>query len=57
MNEKELREKRNAKFEEMENIVNLAKAENREVKNEEKTKFENLEKERINLFNLFIFVV
>ena len=45
MNEKELIENKNAKIEEMESIVNLAKAENRVISEEEKAKFENLEKE------------
>lgn len=45
MEEKQLIENRNAKVEEMESIVNLAKTENRVVSDEEKTKFENLEKE------------
>lgn len=49
MNEKELIENRNAKVEEMENIVNLAKTENRVITNEEKAKFENLEKEIANI--------
>lgn len=42
---KELIENRNAKVEEMENIVNLAKSENRVITDEEKATFENLEKE------------
>ncbi len=42
---KELIENRNAKVEEMENIVNLAKSENRVISDEEKATFENLEKE------------
>ena len=45
MNEKELIENRNAKVEEAESILNLAKAENRAVTEEETTRFENLEKE------------
>ena len=45
MDEKQLIENRNEKFEAMAEIVNLAKAENRVVSDEEKTKFENLEKE------------
>lgn len=45
MNEKAMIEKRNEKVSEMENIVNVAKNENRVVNEEEKTKFENLEKE------------
>ena len=45
MNEKELIESRNSKVEEMEAIVNLAKAENRVITDEETVKFENLEKE------------
>ena len=45
MEEKELIENRNAKVEEMEKIVNLAKSENRVISDEEKAKFENLEKE------------
>lgn len=42
---KELIENRNSKVEEMENIVNLAKSENRVITDEEKATFENLEKE------------
>lgn len=45
MNEKELYEKRNAKVEEMKNIVNVAKEENRVVNEEETNKFNNLKKE------------
>ena len=45
MEEKELIENRNEKVQEMENIVNLAKSENRVITDEEKAKFENLEKE------------
>lgn len=45
MNEKELIEKRNEKVVEMENILNLAKKENRVVTDEEKAKFDNLQKE------------
>ena len=45
MNEKAMIEKRNEIVAEMENIVNVAKDENRVVNEEEKTKFENLEKE------------
>lgn len=51
MNEKELIENRNAKVEEMESIVNLAKAENRVITDEEKAKFENLEKEVASIDN------
>lgn len=51
MEEKQLIENRNAKIEEMENIVNLAKAENRVISDEEKTKFENLEKEIASIDN------
>lgn len=45
MDEKQLIENRNEKVEAMTNIVNQAKAENRVISNEEKTKFDNLEKE------------
>lgn len=45
MNEKAMFEKRNAKVEEMENIVNIAKEENRVVNKEETEKFNNLKKE------------
>lgn len=45
MNEKELNEIRNAKIEEMESLVNLAKSENRLASDEETEKFENLRKE------------
>lgn len=45
MEGKELIENRNEKVQEMENIVNLAKTENRVITDEEKAKFENLEKE------------
>ena len=51
MEEKELNEIRNAKVEEMENIVNLAKAENRVISDEETAKFENLEKEIASIDN------
>jgi HK97 family phage major capsid protein len=51
MNEKELVENRNAKFEEMQNILNLAKSENRTVTDEEQAKFENLEKEIASIDN------
>lgn len=51
MNLKELTEKRNEKVTEMENIVNLAKTENRVVTDEEKSKFENLEKEIASIDN------
>ena len=51
MNEKELIESRNAKLTEMENIVNLAKAENRVITEEEKVNFENLEKEVASIDN------
>lgn len=51
MNEKELIENRNAKIEEMESIVNSAKAENRVITDEEKAKFENLEKEVASIDN------
>lgn len=51
MEEKELIENRNAKVAEMESIVNLAKAENRVITDEEKTKFENLEKEIASIDN------
>lgn len=45
MNLKELIEKRNEKVTEMENILNLAKKENRAVTDEEKANFDNLQKE------------
>lgn len=45
MNLKELVEKRNEKVTEMENILNLAKKENRAVTDEEKANFDNLQKE------------
>lgn len=45
MNEKEMIESRNAKVTRMEEIVNLAKSENRVITNEEKQEFENLENE------------
>ena len=45
MNLKELIEKRNEKVTEMENILNLAKKENRVVTDEEKANFDNLQKE------------
>lgn len=45
MTEKEMYEKRNAKVAEMENIVNVAKAENRVINEEETEKFNDLEKE------------
>jgi len=51
MKEKELIENRNAKIEEMESIVNSAKAENRVITDEEKAKFENLEKEVASIDN------
>jgi HK97 family phage major capsid protein len=51
MEEKELIESRNAKVEAMENIVNLAKSENRVITDEEKTNFENLEKEIASIDN------
>ena len=51
MNEKELIESRNEKVEAMENIVNLAKAENRVITDEEKVNFENLEKEVASIDN------
>ena len=45
MNEKSMIEKRNAKVEEMESIVNNAKNENRVINEEETTKFNDLKKE------------
>jgi HK97 family phage major capsid protein len=51
MKEKELIESRNAKVEAMENIVNLAKSENRVITDEEKANFENLEKEIASIDN------
>lgn len=45
MNEKAMIEKRNEKVAEMENIVNIAKNENRVINEEETEKFNNLEKE------------
>lgn len=51
MEEKELIENRNAKFEAMQNILNLAKSENRVVTDEEKENFENLEKEIASIDN------
>ena len=51
MNLKELIEKRNEKVNEMENIVNLAKKENRVVTDEEKSRFDNLQKEVSELDN------
>lgn len=51
MEEKQLIENRNAKVEEMESIVNLAKSENRVISDEEKAKFENLEKEIASIDN------
>ncbi len=51
MNEKELIENRNAKVNEMEGIVNLAKEEKRVITDEEKQKFENLKKEIENIDN------
>lgn len=45
MNEKEMYENRNVKITEMENIVNIAKTEKRVINEEEKEKFEALEKE------------
>lgn len=45
MNEKAMIEKRNAKVEEMESIVNIAKEEKRVVNEEETNKFNNLKKE------------
>ena len=51
MNLKELIEKRNEKVTRMENIVNLAKKENRVVTDEEKAEFDNLQKEVSELDN------
>lgn len=51
MNEKELIENRNEKLEAMQNIVDLAKAENRVITDEEKVNFENLEKEVASIDN------
>ena len=51
MNEKELNEIRNAKIEEMESIINLARTETRPVTEEETEKFENLEKEIASIDN------
>ena len=51
MNLKELIENRNEKVTKMENIVNKAKTENRLVTDEEKTEFDNLQKEINDLDN------
>lgn len=51
MNLKEFIEKRNEKVSKMEDIVNLAKKENRVVTDEEKTEFDNLQKEVADIDN------